>query len=1211
MAYPNIGADSFIFDLLQRQEFYALKLGDQPSPTDIDELIKSRGILRFRSHQEFVRRFMHPCTPYTRFYVKHGTGQGKTLLSLFLAREFIKVFKIMHEMNEKNVGSVVVIGFNTKPIFYRELLRFPEFGYIRRHEIQRYNALKILADRGGKAELEQLKEFRSMIIRRLYKRQSGGFFKFFGYKEFVNKLFSVEEGTQEDINFRHLDSEQIRKLVKQGKLVINQDILDMLANSYLICDEIHNVYNSMEKNNYGIALQTVLDLVPTLKAIFLSATPFNNLPTEYVDLQNLLLPPDQAIKKSDFFTPDGKVKPSMLPQIAKLMRGRVSFFRDDDPAYFPSIEYQGEPLSVPLKYKKILNTSKVPYLKFIRCPMSPLHYKTYQKHYQGVLSIDNRVLDDMVFPNPDSPTEGLFNTMSIKKKYKAASQKWLDQNKIEILTEQGVFIISGNFLRDTLDIISSKYQKMMDVIFKLLSSKTNNGKILIYHPFVTMSGILLIREIFRRNGIVDLHSDALDDTPCSICGIIRKDHKSTQDNKHEYKPVRFIIAHGGIDRNILTSQRDRFNSPENPIGEEIKIIIGSNVIKEGFDFKGIQHLLVMMHTVHISELIQIIGRGARHESHMQLPPSQRVVNVYLFVSALLGNKKDDVSHEEYRYIKKMADHLEIQKIEKVINAVAVDANIHRDVVMPEGMNQDNLVSMYFKPDPEIKGYKLNQLQLSTFYAFYADDEIRLLKYIIKRLFVENQTVWTYGDLWKVVRNPPFPLHVNPNLFIETSFVVALSELIWDPDNTYVKTKANKDLVAGFIDQLFASNREILTRRGQSSVIVQVHNYYMLVPIITIGDRKIPNVDVETCYRDYKNIPEKRIRLKKYIAENDNLYDYDQNKIRFHARYNGVPINKLTLAICEYNQTFHIRFLEDAIEYVFKVWTSPGQAVISEYHDFYFRMVYFYTSLELVVYAGSVLDIESLRVVYQTYLLMSNSQKKDSQKKETDNKNKKGPVLLSQSSVLALLQSSLDRKSRVVGCIDDPKLDEQKIKNLITESKEHHEQYAPGRRRGVKGHSRLPDIVRVDPVILPIGHILDEVPRMYAPEKGWFTVSEYMQRLSSDQYKENDIIIGYYEKSKTGLDVKFKLRSPIQKIKIYKDTRLIERGSVCTSNKKQQLMELSRKLGIKRQCSGIRDICDLIRIKLIENEISERRKGTKIKWFYHLIEKQPMPVSEWH
>jgi hypothetical protein len=1177
--------DAFIEDLLRRKEFYELKIPHEIKKKDeIDELIREVGILKLRSHQTFVRRFMTVFGPGRRLYIKHAPGTGKTLEALSLAKDFLQVYKTMYDMGEKKPGNVIVIGFNIKPIFYRELLRFAEFGFINEQEIIKYNKLRELANLGGAAEEIEFKEFRSNIIRRLYRGKFGGFFRFYGYKELVNRLFSTATTEKKEINIKDLSDEQIAQHVKEGKLIVNVELFQEFENAIMICDEIHHAYNSVEKNNYGMAIQTILNSVKSLKAIFMSATPLNNSPTEFVDLQNFLLEPEQAVKRDDFFTSEGRLKPNTLSKIRELMRGKVSFFRDDNPAYFPKIIYEG----IPLKTNEIEGYKQVPYLKFIKCPMTKIHERTYRKNYRGVLSIEDSTLDDMVLPNPESTEFGLFNSMEIREKIANASQKWKDKNQIDY---NGNALVGNFFNIENIKDWSSKLDYLHNLIMKIVKSKELSGKILIYHPKVSLTGVMMIDEFMKRNNLPDNKSEAFDNTPCSICGVERINHdihmKKVDDSElHGYMPIRWIMAHGSIDKNVMTQERNRFNSPDNSSGHHLYITIGSNVILEGYDYKELRHIICLTHTVNISELIQLIGRGARHGSHERLSVDKHDLRIYLLTSTLEG----EVSHEEHRYIKKMIDHLEIQKIEREMHAMAIDSDIHYETTSTD---TDDLISLRFKPGYKVPNYKLDELKLSYFYAFHANDEVRLIKYIIKRLFITVDRVWDYKTLWEAVKDPEFDIQTNSRLFLESSFTIALSQLAWDHGSHHImEDKGDNPDDTDMVKSLFSDSKEIITENYQKSVIVQMRDIYILFPII---DGK-PSFDVESCYRDFIPIPEKRIGLKSYVVENDNMYDYTHNKIRFHARYNGVSINRLTLSICEYKQSFHIQFLEDAIQYAFKIWAMPGSVTLSEYHEFYFRMLYFYTSLELVIYANSIQDLE-VHEKYTPYVI-SSTQNTPIKLKTLDKK-----------SVLALLESSLKNKSNVVGCIDSPQLDEQKIVTLSKESQEHHDQYT-----GKKG--KKISIVPVDSSILPIGHILGEVPRMYEPrdisdsksEEIWTNNPEYLSRMKFE-YKENNIIIGYYEKSKTGIEVRFKLRKPIQFIKIHTDTRMIERGSVCTSIKKPELFQLCEKLGIKDPCIGIKDVCNVIRVKLIENEIEERRKGTNIKWFYHLIEKQPIPGFE--
>ena len=119
----------------------------------------------------------------------------------------------------------------------------------------------------------------------------------------------------------------------------------------------------------------------------MSATPINNNPTEVIDLANLKQPPGEKLRKEDFF--DGKVlRPGALKKIGQIFRGFVSFVQDTDPRHFASQNWIGTPIA------------GIPYLKFIRCPMSAFHYETYKKVYTGVLAQDAQYLMDIAFPDP-------------------------------------------------------------------------------------------------------------------------------------------------------------------------------------------------------------------------------------------------------------------------------------------------------------------------------------------------------------------------------------------------------------------------------------------------------------------------------------------------------------------------------------------------------------------------------------------------------------------------------------------------------------------------------------------------------------------------------------------------------------------------------------------------------------------------------------------
>lgn len=501
-------------DILRRKEYNQYDLPHIHEHDDniipkffIDKMLNDNNYLQFHSYQLFVSNYINPNTPYSRLLMKWQTGTGKSIGALSIALNFIKYFQMEALQGVTNIGSVFIMGF-TSHIFRNELLRYPEFGIVTREDIIKMNNLKKLAYAGNKFDVEKLQEFLMKIKKRFNNRENNGFFQFIGYKKIVNMIFIVNDPK---INITNLDENEIDQAVKSGKIGLNQSLLEEFKNSLIICDEIHNVYNSLDKNNWGVALQYILNHHPSIRAVFMSATPINNSPTEIVDLLNLLLPSTyySKLEKGEFFDNEKKLKPGALDKIANLCKGRVSYLSETNPKYYPTKQFIGEAID------------GAPYLKFIRCPMSDFHYNTYKSVYTGTLSPEGQYLTDFAIPNPNDSKVGLYQTGDIKKFLPYASQEWKDANKINFKKE----MIIGDILRiENLSKISNKYVKMMEVVNDII--KNQKGKIFIYHNVIHMSGVLFIQEIMLQNYIIGEHDASVENTLCAICGKMRKEHKS-------------------------------------------------------------------------------------------------------------------------------------------------------------------------------------------------------------------------------------------------------------------------------------------------------------------------------------------------------------------------------------------------------------------------------------------------------------------------------------------------------------------------------------------------------------------------------------------------------------------------------------------------------------------------------------------------------------
>ena len=1378
MAYLSQNDPELITDLMTRKEFYWLKKwkNDKKSVTNniiprfiLDDAITKSGHLRLLGHQLFGENYFNPNTDYKRLHIKWNTGAGKTIGGISIAMNFIKKYSIENDFGNVEIGTVYIIG-PAERAFKMDLLRFPELGFISREDRIKLDKLKRSANTGNLADLEKYRELNTRIKKRFSNRKNNGFFRFLGYRAFVNRLFISKPG----YNINEMTEDQMMVAISENNITLNEQLISELKNSLLICDEIHNVYNSAEKNNWGIALQAALDRVDSLRCVTLSATPLNNNPAEIIDLLNLLLPKDKRVERSDFFKNNKELKPGALEKIAKLSRGRFSFLIDIDPRYYPRVENIGESIK------------SIPYLKFIRCKMSPFHYNTYKEVYKGALAQDSQYLVDVALPNPENENIGLYQTGSVRKLIPVAPQKWKDKYGIDYKNGK---LVGDFLLRENIHKYSAKYAAVLDEIMSDI--KNGNGKIFIYHNVVIMSGVLMLEQMLLKNGFLDEHTASSDTTICMRCGKTRKDHvtkggdesniildyvKSTDSagnithithekiminengvlkgyvildtntsgsimlgdiviatlkhntdttyvniispsaysnniifdemvkilkdrniyikidkqytefvkymkdtynftdylelknytviykkfndsqyddsifqleiypaevkggNKsqalHEFVPARFIMAHSDIEKTQMDQSIDRFNNPDNVDGKHFLLLVGSKIIKESYEIKAVQNEYIVSRPDNIPSLIQIRGRAVRTGSHAGLPKENHVVRMKIFTTCLPvkdGNSYK-LSYEEEKYRDKVESFQVIQKIEKVLHENAIDAFVNYD--KNTKTNNDVLGPLPYDIDNKFKKeISIDKLKISTFNVYYAKNEVNIIKTIIKRLFIELSGVWEYNDLLNAVRNPPenYDLEVNTKLIDEANFIIAINQLIWsssvkyvepfvkvggyeedvhmaaiyDIDNMPANIADSHEVTGGnpvkidnnIIDHIFNDNDKIISiPGGQDNIIVPVNDndkqFYILFPINQ--NNNIPEIDIELPYRIVKQEERKVIDMNNFIQNKRIDFDYAEKKNIFYRKYVDITIENMQNVVCEYGSNFHVKFIEECIEYVFNVWTDPN-IIKHEYHEFYFKMLYYYDLLSLVLWASTCKTRVSSE--YTKYAIPVRV--KDNKMKVVNKYENRADELmdisppdnsdLATSGVLNLLKTTFNRTSNTW---------------IPAEFRDYYDETVNKSLALFEGrHKKNKNIIKVPANILPIGHFISKFPRLYVPDKGWDENPTYLQ--NEKEFKENDLVVGFDERSTTGVHIRFKIRNPIHNIKKYTDSRLTEKGTVCKSKSKSYLRNAAKKLDIMvpAKVNGP-ELCALIKSKLIRLELIERTKNSNIKYFYFFYEQRP-------
>ncbi|SME65112.1 Replicative DNA helicase [Faustovirus ST1] len=1177
-----------------------------------------------------------------RFLLSDFIVSHNTITAISIAMNFINVYREQYQKLalkatsrrqlyeiDKATPNVFILGFaGTKAAFIRDLLKYPEFGFITHKEREELNKLQTAA---LSHRPEDIKIYKDALIRykkRITNKAKGGFFRFYGYKEFVNKLFT-DAATGSNVNLTDLDhkfkasldrgekityEEIIGKEITAGRLRVNLTLLSQFENSLIICDEIHNTYNTTSKNNYGAALQFVLDSIQKLHAVFMSATAINTSP-EIVEVINYLVPVELKVTRKELFTPDKELLPGAISKIGDLLMGRISFVQDLSPKYFPKREMIGETVVLP-------ELGEIKYLKIIRCGMSQVHQKTlndYVNKARGgqipnlesllepndesmtpstpstnsnteeetlveeeedelivvrntpysyhLIPPDGITIYDMVLPDPSNPDIGIFKSSDARSLIRSDNGD-IDNEKSKPTSDlirskkfsnaNNVYV--GDFLHeDVLIKYSTKYVELLRLIREIMTrakgDRAAGAKIMIYHERVKMSGVLMIQEILKANGILDESSEPVENTLCCICGqrfdqhstdnVIKKQKRTNVDAAneslgdiipHQFYPARFVMAHSDLEKNVMDASLAKYNASNNANGLYFNILVGSKIIKESYDFKAIQHLIITSIPSKIPILMQIIGRAVRNYSHIDLPRDKWNVSVYMLASSVSTEYEhlELISPELYRYFDKIKDYQQVQLIEQENYSRSIDVDINYETVSKGGFV--DLGVLEYTPRYTTKPTEASKLNYNTYYAYgYAYKELLDTCANIKRLFY-LKPVYTFDELMEGIQNPPFSVEVNPALTNPGTFAAALHHLLHTSDDTTINYV---DAVMGMQgsypwERIVDYNDKTLVIDGIEYKICKSGDYYMLFPHINMFTSPFSKVQYEYSEKGfYKSIAQAN------TAGNEVYADIDTWIMQTHVNNtHGVMINLST-------------YMDNKIATMGRLRAKFESRSAEQYREFLEYPEWFQ-----LYYLDAV--IEDLLTV-------------------KDAKMKLPPVTTKLLEFLA----SLD----VLITAGEVKVYRDVVKSFNKFD------YAG---KDIIGYTSRDSVRLLDTSIMR-----------------WFETNKIALNKNIE-YKDNPRVVGYFEM--VGDNMKFKIRKTSAKATTHGDLRFLQKGIVCNTKKKFELLEILAELGISVRAGGyhkmqVDRICATIKNKLIDLEIKERGKQSRIKYVYSWWDVKPKLKSD--
>jgi hypothetical protein len=633
-----------------------------------------------QSHQKLIKGYLSHNTYYNGLLIFHGTGTGKTCSSITIAESY----KTLVAKNSKKV--LVILSKSVKSNFIHEI-----------HDVARgYNQCtgSDYLNYDFFSSMDKKKKNVLSLIDKYYDLMTFGKFR----NEIIKELETY------GINKYQFNQPIPAKLIKWIDLIF--------SNRVIIVDEVHNLkkYKTYSEEEITLekydnddeltsensvkkikdfkpydALELILKYSRNVKLVMLSATPMYHKPREIISLFNLLLINDDydRVVVSDIFENDN-IKDEEARNILRVIsQGYVSYVRTENPYTFAKRHY---PDSIPIhsfvnnkieKLKKIYKIKKTirnnnysDIIKVIPCEMSEKHDKFYKKRI---------IAGDMLTKLIQYGNYGILDVDGISQKKLVLSELIDQKTSISCKLGKLIYNILHDISNGTYFIFSYYIKHGTQVLAQALLANgislvvvNNNGKI-VFADAKTIKSLLG-------------HSFSQPTKDEQICYKDGKKRSEYKNKMHEFKPMTFVCIIGKIEENVRDNIITAFNNDTNKYGEDIKIMLGSSVFKEGISLLNVRQIHILEPWHNRSRIEQVIGRGIRHCSHRQLLPSERNVNIYQYISTYntnIDNQAYDgnIDRKEIKTLIKQFSQDVISNVNLVSSHMAKFNILHYDVIM--------------------------------------------------------------------------------------------------------------------------------------------------------------------------------------------------------------------------------------------------------------------------------------------------------------------------------------------------------------------------------------------------------------------------------------------------------------------------------------------------------------------------------------------------
>lgn len=638
-----------VHKLMEHREYFS---NMSTLKTAREHLLKSKERFTLTANQKFLKQFMSKHTRNMSVLLFHGVGVGKTCTSITIAENF----NWLPMMNKTLVIGQKLLRKN----FYQEIVNesSPDSCVGDTYMTSKKGTKKKTEDRNRRNILQK--------------------YEFLGYIEFSNIISELKQ--------------------KLSYEAYKNTIFRKFSNRVIIVDEVHNLRTSDSSKIKKIPglFQDILTHAVNVRLVYLSATPVFDDPSEVIWLANTLCLNEKRAplfkdgEQFKLFDNQKNLTKESKKLLHKFSKNHVSFMRGESPLTFPTRIYpsfnsdksvydleKDHPTNDVYK-TEIDDSEKIKHLELVKSNMGKEQYKAY-------VSIDYKTSEKENEFDEDSLNE----SSNVQKRIQVSNIFYpsADESTVRV-GKKGLLEITNETTRNGLVSYEYKNQDTPRIfdpkVLKSYSPKMSK----IMKSLNSATGIVIVYSKYIYSGLVPM-ACALESAGFTRYG--GGDKGLLKNAIHESTAASTLKNNRGKTYTILSGQKDLtypvnrnsiidvVRSKENKNGEKIKVVLISSVATEGVDFKNVREIHILEPWYNLGKMEQIVGRGVRNRSHIDLDEKHRNVTIYHHVNSLPATQnRESIDFRMYRIAENKQK--QISQIERVLKEGSVDCNLNKHML---------------------------------------------------------------------------------------------------------------------------------------------------------------------------------------------------------------------------------------------------------------------------------------------------------------------------------------------------------------------------------------------------------------------------------------------------------------------------------------------------------------------------------------------------